>query len=174
MCFFLKIHVLKIVIKRLFWKINMLIGSLIELHVGLHSCLCFSHLDKLVLNAGSTPPRQLLDIWWIDREWFCILDSFSTPGGSIELLFLVLLGCSSKPLWYLSCRWPFSWHLPRQISQYLSISTSVKIYCWHYLNILCDPSLISLNLSLNTSLFSLPNFLISLQSLFFKDSSSFF
>ena len=39
----------------------MLIGSLIELHVGLHSCLCFSHLNKLVLNAGSTPPRYLLD-----------------------------------------------------------------------------------------------------------------
>ena len=39
----------------------MLIGSLVELHVGLHSCLCFSHLEKLVLKAGSTPPRYLLD-----------------------------------------------------------------------------------------------------------------
>ena len=34
----------------------MLIGSLVELHVGLHSCLCFSHLEKLVLKAGLTPP----------------------------------------------------------------------------------------------------------------------
>ena len=39
----------------------MLIGLLVELHVGLHSCLCFSHLEKLVLKAGSTPPRYLLD-----------------------------------------------------------------------------------------------------------------
>ena len=39
----------------------MLIGSLVELFVGLHSCLCFSHLEKLVLNAGSTPPQYLLD-----------------------------------------------------------------------------------------------------------------
>ena len=39
----------------------MLIGSLGELHVELHSCLCFSHLEKLVLKAGSTPPRYLLD-----------------------------------------------------------------------------------------------------------------
>ena len=39
----------------------MLIGSLVELHVGLHSYLCFSHLKKLVLKAGSTPPQYLLD-----------------------------------------------------------------------------------------------------------------
>ena len=70
-CFFLEIHVIKIIIKRWFWEINMLSGSLVELLVGLHSCLCFSHLEKLILNAGST------------------------PRGSIELLFLVLLSCSS-------------------------------------------------------------------------------
>ena len=39
----------------------MLNGSLVKLLVGLHSCLCFSHLEKLVLNAGLTPPRYLLD-----------------------------------------------------------------------------------------------------------------
>ena len=90
----------------------MLIGSLVELHVELHSCLCFSHLEKLFLKAGSTPPQYLLnswlsvelpkafflsqshlhhDTWWIDRDWVCMLDSFSTPGGSIELLFFILL-----------------------------------------------------------------------------------
>ena len=41
----------------------MLIGSLVELHVELHSCLCFSHLEKLFLKASSTPPRYLLDSW---------------------------------------------------------------------------------------------------------------
>ena len=30
----------------------MLIGSLVELHVVLHLCLCFSHLKKLFLKAG--------------------------------------------------------------------------------------------------------------------------
>ena len=154
----------------------MVFGSLVELHVGLHSCLCFSLLEKLLLKASLTPPQylavcratstfsncnpgsfsipsgsiengsassiasrhlvdqssfcswfcwvvprhlldtssilyclssffsfflsqswQLLDTWWIDREWFCILDSFLTLGGSIEFLFLILLGCSSTP-----------------------------------------------------------------------------
>ena len=39
----------------------MLIGSLVKLHVGLHSCLCFSPLGKLFSKCGSTPPRYLLD-----------------------------------------------------------------------------------------------------------------
>ena len=42
--------------------------------------------------------RQLLDTWWIGRESSCLLDSFSTPSGSIELLFLHLMDCSSIPL----------------------------------------------------------------------------
>ena len=37
-----EIHVLKILIERWFWEIIVLIGSLVELHGGLHSCLCFS------------------------------------------------------------------------------------------------------------------------------------
>ena len=41
--------------------------------------------------------RQLLDTWWIDRESSCFLNSSSTPGGSIELLFLDLLSCSLIP-----------------------------------------------------------------------------
>ena len=57
MCVFLRIHVLKFFIKRWFWEFNMLIGSLVELHVGLHSCLCFLHLKKLVLKLA----RHLLD-----------------------------------------------------------------------------------------------------------------
>ena len=39
----------------------MLSGSLVELLVGLHSCLCFSHLEKLLFKAGSTPPQYLLN-----------------------------------------------------------------------------------------------------------------
>ena len=118
----------------------MLIGSLVELYVGLHSYLCFSHLKKLFWKAGSTPPRylaicrasqaffltqsqHLLDTWWIDRESSCLLDSFSTPGGSIELLFLKLILYCSIPSRYLSYRRPIPRHLPQQLldtSRYLS------------------------------------------------------
>ena len=40
----------------------MVFGSLVELHVELHSCMCFSLLEKLLLKASSTPPRHLFDI----------------------------------------------------------------------------------------------------------------
>ena len=62
----------------------MLIGSLVELNVGLHSCLCFSHLEKLVLNAGSTPPRYLAVCRASSAFSNRNPDSFSIPGGSIE------------------------------------------------------------------------------------------
>ena len=116
------------------WEIFVLIGSLVELYVGLHSYLCFLHLEILFWKVGSTPPRyldicqasqaffltqsrHLLDTWWIDREISCLLDSFSTPGGSIELLFLNLILCCSIPSRYLSCRRP----VPRQLPRYLPI-----------------------------------------------------
>ena len=114
MCVFLRIHVLKIVVERLFWEIIVLIGSLVKLYVGLHSYLCFSPLKKLFWKAGSTPPRylaicrtsqtffllqswHLLNTWWIDQESSCLLDSSSIPSGSIELLFLDLIPCCSIP-----------------------------------------------------------------------------
>ena len=37
----------------------MVFGSLVEFHVGLHSCLRFSLLEKLLLKASLTPPRYL-------------------------------------------------------------------------------------------------------------------
>ena len=62
----------------------MLIGSLVELHVRLHSCMCFSHLEKLVLKASSTPPWYLTVCQASSAFSYCNPDSFSTPGGSIE------------------------------------------------------------------------------------------
>ena len=44
-----------------------------------------------------TQSRHLLDTWWIDRESSYLLDSSSTLGGSIELLFLNLILCCSIP-----------------------------------------------------------------------------
>ena len=125
-------------IERLFGEIFVLIGSLVELYVGLHSYLYFSHLEKLFWKVGSTPARYLpisrasqaffltqsrhfLNTWWIDRESSCLLDSSSTPGGSIELLFLNMILCCSIPSRYLSCRRPNPRHLPRQLPRYLPI-----------------------------------------------------
>ena len=98
------IHVLKIIVERWFWELNMFIGSLVELHVWLHSCLCFSLLEKLLLKASSTPSylssflsfflsqsRQLLDTWWIDWESSCPLDSFST-ARSIDRASVLVSG----------------------------------------------------------------------------------
>ena len=151
----------------------MLIGSFVELHVGLHSCLCFSHLEKLLLKAGSTPPqylldsqlsvelpklfliaispaprylvdlsrlglyaRQLLDTQWIDRasvlnSGVIILDTSSTPQLSTSIFLTP----------------------PPYIPRYLSIPSSVENYWLSYIKPLCDPDLISFDLSLDTSLF---------------------
>ena len=61
----------------------MLIGLLVELYVGLHSCLCFSPLEKLFWKAGSTPPRYLA-ICLLKPFSYHNPDSSSIPGGSIE------------------------------------------------------------------------------------------
>ena len=114
------------------------IWSLVELYVALHSYLFFSPLEKLFWKAGSAPPRylaicrasqaffltqswHLLDTWWIDRESSCLLDSSSTPGGLIELLFLNLILCSSILAQCLNYRRPVSRRLPRQLLRHLSI-----------------------------------------------------
>ena len=110
MCVFLRSMCLKIFVERCFWKLKMLFGSLVELHTWLHSCLCFSPLEKLFLKSWLDTSsiasylssflsffllqsQQHLDTWWIDRESFWPLDSSSTPSGSIEphILLLVFL-----------------------------------------------------------------------------------
>ena len=90
----------------------------------LKSCLdtssipCYlSSFSSIFLNAISTPPRYLVD----QSRKLYLLDSSSTPAGSIELLFLNLTLCCSIPSRYLSCRRPDPRHLPRQLPQYLLI-----------------------------------------------------
>ena len=72
-------------IERLFWEIFVLIGSFVDLYVGLHSYLCFSHLKKLFWKAVLTPP-QYLAICRASQAFFFKrnLDTSSIPGGSIE------------------------------------------------------------------------------------------
>ena len=109
---------------------------------------------KSWLNTSLIPFRYLAVCQASSAFSYCNPDSFLIPGGLIELLFLVLLGCFSTPPRYLSCRRPFSRHLSQQISRYLSIPASVEIYCQHYISPLCDPELISLSLSRYFSVFS--------------------
>ena len=91
----------------------MLIGSLVELYVGLHSCLCFSPLKKLVLKCGLIPPQYLFDtllsVELLKPFLYRNPDSSSIPGGSIE---------NAR---YLSYRQAFSRHLPRQLPRHLLI-----------------------------------------------------
>ena len=87
---------------------------------------------------------------WIDWDFFWILDSFSIVGGSIELLFLYLMVYFST-LSSTDGLTPFD-------------TSSVKIYWGSIYTSSCDPTFISFDLSLDSSLFSLPNNLISLQS----------
>ena len=154
----------------------MLIGSLVELYVGLYSYLCFSHLEKLFWKTGSTPPRylaicrasqaffltqsrHLLDTWWIDRESSCLLDSSSTPARSIELLFSIPQLSKTRS------------STPTSIPPNTS---AVKHYWRVYIFLLCDLSLIS-SISLDLSMtVHLPNTLLFTPNLFLKDSSSFF
>ena len=148
---------------------------------------------KSWLDTSWTPPRyltiyrasqafflsqswHLLDIWWIDRESSCLLDSSSIPGGSIELLLLDLIPCCSILSQYLSCQRPFSRHLPQQLPRHLSIPHLSSITERSTYTSSRNPFLIS-SISLNLSVpVHFPNTLISLQlcsSRFLQAFSSF-
>ena len=151
---FLEILVLKIFwIKRLFWEIFVLIGSLVVLYVGLHSYLCFSHLEKLFWKAGSTPPRYLA-ICQASQAFF--LNAISTPPRHLVD-------------WSSFCSW--IWFF---VARYLLDTSVVKHYWRVYIFFHCDSSLISsISLNLSTTV-HLPNTLIFTPNLFLEDSSSFF
>ena len=150
----------------------MLIGSLVELHVGLHSCLCFSHLEKLVLKAGSTPPRYLLNTllfvellqlfliafliasrYLVDRSRKLLPpQSFSTAGGQIELLFLHLMDCSLTPSRYLYLLTTIS-QIPSSIAVLIPLNTCIyRALLRAYIISSCDPPIIFFDLSLDSSL----------------------
>ena len=142
---------------------------------------------KSWLDTSSTPPRylaicwafqaffltqsrHLLDSWWIDRESSCLLDSSSTPGGSIELLFLNLILCCSIPQLSTTAS---STHTSTASST--PPDTSAVEHYWRvYIFFHRDPSLIS-SISLDLSApVHLPNNFFFTPNLFLKVSSSFF
>ena len=103
---------------------------------------------------------QLLDTWWIDRESSCLLDSFLTPGGSIKLLLLDLMSCSSIPQLSTTIS-----SIPTSIVSSTPLDACIyQALLRVYIYFLCDPFLISsicphlfisqtLSLSLQTSSF---------------------
>ena len=172
----------------------MLIGSLVELHGGLHSCLCFSHLEKLLLKAGSTPPRYLLDSqlsvklpklflitispaprYLVDRSRLGLyprqlLDTWWIDRASVIDSDVLFLDTSLTPQLSTSI---FSTP-PRRIPRYLSIPASVEIYWLLYIRPLRDPEIIFFDLSLDTSLFLSQKHSHLTLTWFLKDASSFF
>ena len=152
----------------------MLIGSLVKLYVGLHSYLCFSPLEKLFWKAGSTPPQylticqdsqsffltqsqHLLNTWWIDRASILEFDSLLLDTCSIPQLSTT------------------TFSTPPSIASSTPLNTSAIEHYWRsYLNLLRNPSLISL-ISLDLSApIHLPNTLSFSPNLFLKFTSSFF
>ena len=114
--------------------------------------------------------RHLLDTWWIDRESSCLLDSSSTPGGSIKLLFLNLILCCSIPQ-QSSTRSS----TPTSTASSIPPDTSAVEHYWSfYIFLNHDSSLISsISLDLSATV-HLPTTLLFTPNLFLKDSSSFF
>ena len=109
-------------------------------------------MARHLLDTSSTPcclsrffscflllSRQLLNTWWIDRESSSFLDSFSTPGGSIELLFLDLMSCSSIPQLSMTIS-----SIPTSIASSIPLDTCIyRALLKVYIFILRDPILIS-------------------------------
>ena len=107
----------------------MLVGSWLRCMSGLHSCLCFSFLEKLFLKAGSTPPRYLVICRASQAFSYRNLDTSSTPGGSIEKVSV-----SSIPSRYLVdrssfCSCVFALSLDRS-----STPSSVDVYFSRHLS----------------------------------------
>ena len=130
-CVFFEIHVLKFFLLRDdFESLICWLDHVCELHVGLHSCLCFSHLEKLVLKVGSTPHRYLAVCRASLAFSYRNPDSFSIPGGSIENR-----SASSIASWHLVdrssfCSW-FCWVVPRHLLDTSAVDN-------HFLNTFLD------------------------------------
>ena len=110
---------------------------------------CLSSFFSFFLSQS----QQLLNTWWIDRKSSCLLDSSSTPGGSIELLFLDLMSCSSIPQLSTTIS-----SIPTSIASLTPLDTCIyRALLRVYIYLLRDPILISsISLDLSTPV-HLPN-----------------
>ena len=143
---------------------------------------CLSAFMSVFFSSRKTVFKSLLDTYSTPGYLssfqaffsYCNLDTFSTPGGSIEKVLVSSiasqqLGRSIELLcliWWVVprhlldtfiCRWPFSQHLPRQLARYLSTPTSVEIYWWPLYSLRAiRSSFLSISLEIPLS-FQLPN-----------------
>ena len=139
----------------------------------LDASLIASYLSSS-LSFFISQSQQLLDTWWIDRESSYLLDSFSTAGGLIELLFLHLMDCSLTPPRYLYLSMTIS-SIPSLIAVSIPLDTCIyRDLLRAYIISLCDPQLISFDLSLDSSLIFSPKHSHLTPILILKVSSSFF
>ena len=151
----------------------MLLGSLVELHVWLHSYMCFSLLEKRFLsnlNTSSISPHHLAFCRALKVFSYRNLDRFSTAGGSIEFLFLCL--CFVSQHLYLSTLF-FS--TPTLTDGSTPFDTSIcQELIRSYIFSLRDPVITSsISLDLSASI-PLPNTMSLTPNLFPSDFSSFF
>ena len=115
----------------------------------LDTSLIASYLSSF-LSFFLLQSHQHLDTWWIDRESFWPLDSFSTHGGSIEplILLLVFLFLNSFSTHGLSTLVFLT--TARQMSRHHLDTSSVEIYWGLYLSSSCDlPVIFSISLSID-------------------------
>ena len=116
------------------WEIFVLIGSLVELYVGLHSYLCFSHLKKLFWKAGLTPPQYLLDTL-LSVELLKPFSCRNPDSSSILGRLIENAPASSIAFWHLVdqssfCSW--IWFL---VARYLLDTSAINK---HFLNTYLD------------------------------------
>ena len=168
----------------------MLFGSLVELHAWLHSCLCFSLLEKVFLSnldtsstSGYLLSSQTISYCnldtsstarWIEWESSWILNSFSTVGGSIEIPLTFCWIIPRQILDSCICRRLFARHLSRHLSRHLLTPLSIEIY-WTSIYRFCAIQLSFLSISLSIALSPhLPNHSLLLQTSFPSDFQGFF
>ena len=108
---------LKIFVERYFWELNILFGSLVELHAWLHSYLCFFLFEKLFLSNLDnflTPPRHLA----IYQALKLFLITISTPSrqlsGSIKKTLVSSIASRQlvdRSSFFNRVWWILPWHL---------------------------------------------------------------
>ena len=133
----------------------MLIGSFVELHVGLYLCLCFSPFEKLFLKCGSTSPRYLLDTLLSTK----LLKPFSyrnpdsssilggliekAPASSIASRHLVDRSSFYSWIWWIVARYLLYTSTVDKhfLDTYLDslLDTSRHLICWALLKVLFKP-----------------------------------
>ena len=118
--------------------------------------------------------QHLLDTWWIDRESSYLLDSFLIARSIDRASVLDMVGCSSTLVRHLYLLTTI-FSTPTSTACSIPLDTYIcRDLLMAYIFSSCDPQLISVDLSLDTSVFSTPEPFSLIPIFFLKVSSSFF